>query len=208
MNRRHKGWGEEVTVYLGIVTAGLAAGRAAVRAAHSCQGLCRWQRVETVQILCAAVYLMLYARLGVSGSFFWFSALAAMLLGLTVTDARSYRLPNDVILWVCSLGGLYCAVGHVEWKLSAAGCVAGIALFGGLFLLSRGGIGCGDIKLAAALGIWFGFRGILQITALAFIAAACAGILLIVTGRKTKKDPIALGPYLCAGAILTMLCGG
>lgn len=38
MNRWHKGWGEEVTVYLGIVTAGLAAGRRPVRAAHSCQG--------------------------------------------------------------------------------------------------------------------------------------------------------------------------
>ncbi|MFR2465729.1 MAG: hypothetical protein ACLTA1_08155, partial [Clostridia bacterium] len=89
------------------MTAGLAAGRAAVRAACSCQGLCRWQRVEVVQILCAAVYLLLYARFGVSGEFFWFSILAAMLLGLAVTDVRSYRLPNDVILWVCSLGGLY-----------------------------------------------------------------------------------------------------
>jgi type IV prepilin leader peptidase len=190
------------------LTAGLAAGRAAVRAACSCQGLCRWQRVEVVQILCAAVYLLLYARFGVSGEFFWFSILAAMLLGLAVTDVRSYRLPNDVILWVCSLGGLYCAAGHMEWKLSAAGCLTGIALFGALCLLSRGGIGCGDVKLAGALGIWFGVRGILQITALAFMAAACVGSLLLVVGRKTKKDPIALGPYFCVGTILTMLCAG
>ena len=161
-----------------------------------------------MQILCAAVYLLLYAQFGVSGVFFWFTILAAMLLGLAVTDVCSYRLPNDVILWVCSLGGLYCAAGHMEWELSAAGCLTGIALFGALFLLSRGGIGCGDIKLAGALGIWFGVRGILQITVLAFIAAACIGSLLIVAGRKTKKDPIALGPYLCAGTILTMICAG
>ena len=199
--------GESATIYLGLLAAGLAAGRASARKANSLGALCRWNRAEAAQILCAGIFVLLYARYGLSGPFFWLAVLSAMLPGLAVMDARTYRIPNDILLWIGFTGMLRSAAGHIGWRAAGLGCLSGIALFCALLLVTRGGIGWGDVKMAGALGIWFGVGGILQIFVAAFTVAAGVSAILLLTKRKTKKDPIALGPYLCMGTLLLVLAG-
>lgn len=82
-------------------------------------------------------------------------------------------------------------------------------LCGGMLLLlismvTNGGIGGGDIKLVALLGICHGASGILEI-----LAASSLLALMHLGGRvffwKKKPERIAFVPYLTAGYCLTML---
>ncbi len=92
----------------------------------------------------------------------------------------------------------------LEVGLSALGA-------GGFFflvaLLSRGGMGGGDVKLAAMMGAFLGWPAIAVALMLAFFLGAGAGLLLIVFRRGTRKTPIPFGPALAAGAIVAVLAG-
>jgi len=70
----------------------------------------------------------------------------------------------------------------------------------------RTGLGLGDVKLGAVIGLWLGW---LDPWMLAFglcigvFLGGIAALFLLITRRASRKDPMAYGPYLIAGALLT-----
>ena len=84
------------------------------------------------------------------------------------------------------------------------------ALFAGglmllIFLLSRGGMGAGDVKLSFVLGVWLGFKASIVCLMLAFVFGGIIGVMLLASGIKQRKDPIPFGPFLCIGAYIALL---
>lgn len=88
-------------------------------------------------------------------SFAWWPTVIVVLVA-TVTDLRTRRIPNWLVLPFFAAGvAVSCWLGG--WHglgQSVMGCGLGLLLFGGMFLL--GGMGAGDVKLAAAIGAWIG----------------------------------------------------
>jgi prepilin peptidase CpaA len=89
----------------------------------------------------------------------WWPALAPTLVVLaicTVTDLRSRKIPNVVVLPFLVIGLVVQSVLH-GWSGFGTG-LAGLAVGGGLFfvLALMGGMGMGDVKLCAAIGVWIG----------------------------------------------------
>lgn len=87
--------------------------------------------------------------------------------------------------------------------LSAA--AAGGIIFLLLAILTRGGIGGGDIKLIAALGLWLGTDNLLTISMAGLIFGGIAAFFLILTGQKKRTDYFAYGPYFTLTAIILYL---
>ena len=139
-------------------------------------------------------------------------ALAAVGAGATVDFFRK-RIPN-----LCSLvlvgGFVVCTVldyilspENALWVLISS-LLGGIGLLGGLSLcrlISRGGIGIGDIKLVSAsglvLGLYSGFAALL----IAQIAAVVAALLLLATKRAGWKDSMPFGPLFWLGVLGCLL---
>ena len=88
---------------------------------------------------------------------------------------------------------------------------AGFLLGGGLFFLisviSRGGMGGGDVKLAAVLGLWFGWKQLLLLMFLAFVSGAFVSVLLLLAHIKNRKEGVPFGPFLAVAAYLVSLFG-
>ncbi|WP_127794276.1 A24 family peptidase [Agromyces sp. LHK192] len=135
--------------------------------------------------------------------------LAAVSIALTLIDLDTHRLPNVIVGWAAVvLGCLVFAASVIGGDLAALGraLLGGAALFSGYLvvaLVSRGGLGMGDVKLAGVLGLVLGYFGWPQLAVGAFAAFALggvAGILLIVTGRARRGDGIPFGPWMLAGA--------
>lgn len=113
----------------------------------------------------------------------------------TVTDLRSRRVPNWLVLPFLPLGIAVSAWFHgwhgVEQSLAGAGLA--IVIFGVLYW--KFGMGAGDVKLAVAIGAWIGpnqFLIAVVLTALAgglviLIWAACRALLRLV-GRRTREE--------------------
>jgi prepilin signal peptidase PulO-like enzyme (type II secretory pathway) len=82
--------------------------------------------------------------------------------------------------------------------------VAGAAAVGGVLLVLHvatrgGGIGLGDVKLGAGIGLALGAPAGLTAFALAFIAGGAWGAWLLITGRAQRGSLLRFGPFIAAG---------
>jgi len=87
---------------------------------------------------------------------------------------------------------------------------AGLALafFILIVVLSRGkGMGMGDVKMAAALGILFGWPDVILVIMLSFIIGALAGLALVIFQKKKIKSLIPFGPFLVLSSVLVFFFG-
>ena len=133
----------------------------------------------------------------------------AVLLVVAVTDLRSRLIPNRLLGVGSALAApLVLATGLRSFADAALGAL----VCGGLMLLvaaaARGGLGGGDVKLAAFIGLVLGWRhGLLGLT-LGVLLGGVAGAALLLSRRRRPGDTIAYGPFLCAGAAAALLWGG
>ena len=92
-----------------------------------------------------------------------------------------------------------------SWYLSlvvdalAAG-LAGFLIFVTLAVLSRGGMGGGDVKLAGVVGVWLGLKLLPVALLLAVLFGGATALALLVSRSLRRKDAIPFAPFLCAGA--------
>jgi leader peptidase (prepilin peptidase) / N-methyltransferase len=77
-----------------------------------------------------------------------------------------------------------------------------------LLILSRGGMGMGDVKLAASMGLisgYFGLRAVFTASFVAFFLGAFVGITLMIVGKAGRKTAIPFGPFMIAGQFIALL---
>ncbi len=144
---------------------------------------------------------------------FWLVMLV-MLVVLAVYDTRWLILPDKVMGPLVAVAVVYSATmavltGSVQVAVGAgAAAVAAGGAFYALVAVTKGrAMGGGDIKLAFALGLMLGVKGTAVALLLAFNVAAVVGIVLIILGRRTRKDQISFGPFLVGGAVVAFLFG-
>lgn len=135
--------------------------------------------------------------------------LMALLVVATGVDLK-VRLIPDVANGLGAAWGLavgFVAQGEGFWPHAASGAAAGL-LFGFIRLASRGGLGLGDVKLAAVLGLYLGPRA----TPVALFAAALLGggvaAALLATGKRSRGDELPFGPFLALGGLVGWFWGG
>lgn len=137
-----------------------------------------------------------------------YALFAVILITAAGTDIKLHLIPNRLTLPAIALGLIWSAAIQTPRFGST---LAGLLISGSLFLLiaaiSRGGMGGGDVKLAAAVGAFLGLQHSLLALFLAFILGALAGLVLIAAGRKKRKDHIPFGPFIAAGCLAAMLFG-
>jgi leader peptidase (prepilin peptidase)/N-methyltransferase len=135
---------------------------------------------------------------------------------LLVIDARTHRLPNRIVLptlaAVLALAGIDAIVTGRSGSL--IGGVIGMLVLGGLYAVlratSRGGIGGGDVKLAAVIGLvlgWHGWQALAVGAASAFVLGALYALALMAFRRADRSTRIAFGPWMIIGAVLGVAAG-
>ncbi|WP_416199199.1 prepilin peptidase [Sporanaerobacter sp.] len=89
--------------------------------------------------------------------------------------------------------------------------ILALIISSGIFLIiaiiSKGGIGGGDIKLIGVLGFILGIKFTLLNIFLSFILGAIISIFLLLFKIKGKKDPIPFGPFICIAFMIVTLWG-
>jgi leader peptidase (prepilin peptidase)/N-methyltransferase len=127
-----------------------------------------------------------------------------LLVGVAVDDFVNRRVKNAVTVPV-SIAALIlrAAFNRGDFlEVVVTGGVAFLAFFA-LALILRGGLGMGDVKLAAMLGFLLGEQ-VLGALVLGAIAGGVAG-LIILTRSPSRRSTMAYGPYLALGAAVAIL---
>lgn len=137
-----------------------------------------------------------------------FVCLLTLLLAVQcVIDWRYQLLPDTVTALIAALGLIYNVLVLQNVTEALLGGASGVAVMLLLYLLSRGGMGCGDVKLAAALGLCLGLENILLCLLLAFITGGVVAAVLLAVRAKGRQEAMPFGPFLCLGAMLSIFYG-
>jgi leader peptidase (prepilin peptidase)/N-methyltransferase len=135
--------------------------------------------------------------------------LVAFLVPLTLVDLAVRLLPNRLTAPAAAMavvvGTLLDAGGEPE-RLIAGGAAGGCFLLAAL--ASPAGMGMGDVKLAAVLGLFLG-REVAVAVFVALVAGVAVGVLIMVRkgAREGRKTAVAFGPFLALGGVVAVIAG-
>jgi leader peptidase (prepilin peptidase)/N-methyltransferase len=155
-----------------------------------------------VELVTALVWVAAVARYGLAWQALTVAVFFTLLLGIALTDARTYIIPDEFTIGGAVAGLLLSiAPGGVTLTQSALGALVGFALLYlagllGEWWLKKPAMGGGDIKMMAMVGAFLGPIGaILAI----FLGALVGSIVFLPISLKTKKL-VPFGIFLAVGA--------
>lgn len=173
----------------------------------------RWTAGRTHVVLAALGGLAAGLRGGSAGETIALVGTAVGLALLITVDLAEHRLPDALTAatagWL-ALCWLICCFAGDPWVHLGRALLASAVLGAGFLLLALitpGGIGLGDAKLAAVLGLllgWFGWPQVLVGVLGAFLLGGLFAVALLLTRRASGRTAIAFGPWLVAGAVLSL----
>ena len=160
------------------------------------------------EIFTTILLLFTYYKIGIDRELWLALPLTALLATITISDLLYKIIPNKVNAFAF----LYFAILHIWYQpLPYIEYVLGAVIGGGLLLLiaiiSRGGMGGGDIKLMAVVGMAIGWKLTLFAFFLASLIGGVVGVILLVAKVVKRKEPIPFGPFLALGILLSYLYG-
>jgi leader peptidase (prepilin peptidase)/N-methyltransferase len=153
----------------------------------------------------AVLAVITFVELGSTADAAAWACMQVVLVALAAIDLAARRLPNAITLPTAAAALVLRAIFHPSDLLEVA--IAGLAAFAVFYvlaLLARGGLGMGDVKLAAMLGFVLGAEVVAALAAGIF-AGGLFALALVATRRATMRSTIAYGPFLAIGGMIAIL---
>jgi leader peptidase (prepilin peptidase)/N-methyltransferase len=130
------------------------------------------------------------------------------LVAVTLTDLERRLIPNKILAVAAILGVAIAAATDPAGmpERAAAAAAAGGLLLAAALAYPRG-MGLGDVKLAAVMGLFLG-RNVAPAIIVALIAGSAVGLGVIARhGAAGRKRAIPFGPFLALGGVVGLLAG-
>ena len=175
-------------------------------------------RGRKIVVLCSGFlvifFVWLIAFAGELSAYFLLRYALLIILAYTamVFDINTKRIPNTLVI-VMLLVWLLLIMPVIFYETAdglriLVDSIYGLLIGGGLFLLvyiiSRKGLGGGDVKFMAAAGLYLGFAGTVPAILYGTVLAAITGLVLIAIKKIGRKDTMPLVPFLFAGIMITI----
>ncbi|MFJ5764487.1 prepilin peptidase [Lysinibacillus sp. NPDC093210] len=161
-----------------------------------------------MELLTGVLFAFSYWQLGFSKEFIVAILLISLLVILVVSDFAYMLIPDKVLLFFLPL----LAIGRVlspltPWWDSIVGAVVGFGILYCIAVVSRGGMGGGDIKLFFLLGLVLGTINTLLTLFVAAVIGMIVGIIVLKVRQQGRKTPIPFGPSIALAAIIVYYYG-
>jgi leader peptidase (prepilin peptidase)/N-methyltransferase len=145
-----------------------------------------------------------------------FLYLAAVSVALALIDLDTHTLPNRIVYPSLIIGAVLLGASSMisgDYFAIARAAIGGAALFTAYLVMALsypGGMGFGDVKLAAVLGLFLGYLGWPQLAVGAFAPFLVGGVFsiaLVLAKRAGRKSRIPFGPWMLVGAWIGIFFG-
>ncbi len=183
------------------------------------RGRCRDCRVRipvrypAVEVLSGLIPVLIYSVYGVGTALAVYWPVACALLVIAFIDLDLKIIPDKVTLpglvaglVVSPLAGLTTLPESLIGAVVGGGVLYLIGLLGAA-AFRKESMGGGDIKLAAMMGAFLGWKAVLLMLFIAFFVGAVAGIAVMARGGKRADHTIPFGPFLALGSFVSMVWG-
>lgn len=184
------------------------------------RGRCRWcnswfgSSSLLVEILTAAVFAGCAIVIENPFAVVAYWILSTGLMSLSVIDIFTMRLPRRIIHTTGALGATALAMASVVTEqpermvTAVVGAAAALVAMMFLYLVSKGRLGDGDVRLSPLLGLFLGWKDLAAVHAgflVSFVLGSVVGLGLIVLARSHWSRAIPFGPFLATGTMLVVL---
>ncbi|WNS81816.1 A24 family peptidase [Domibacillus sp. DTU_2020_1001157_1_SI_ALB_TIR_016] len=154
------------------------------------------------ELAAALLFLYAYVLYGFSAPFWMAILLFSMLLIIVVSDAAYMLIPDKILLFFLPLFAVMRFIDPLDpWWDTLLGAAVGFVLLLLIAVVSKGGMGGGDIKLFGVLGFVLGTKLVLLTFLLACFFGAAIGLILMAAGIVKRGKPMPFGPYIALAAV-------
>jgi leader peptidase (prepilin peptidase)/N-methyltransferase len=185
------------------------------------RGRCRYCQVSVprrlfwVELATAVVFALLAWHYGLSPALGIMAFYACLFIIIFVIDLEHGLILNKVIypsLVVALLLALLPRPWLTQWIVTgianaAIGGAIGFALFLLIAVISRGGMGWGDVKLAGLIGLATGFPLVFLSIIMGAILGGIVAVAMVIAKKRQRRQTIPFGPFLVVAAMITLLWG-
>ncbi len=162
--------------------------------------------------------LRIWVSIAKEGSVFLFLMLVLMLYGMSVFCMIDYWeriVPNRILLlwlmfWIVCMGayGMYDMNAMLSHMFGVVlGLIFCMLSFGFCYIISKGSMGAGDVKLSIVMGIYLTGDYVVGAVLYGCILSAIFSLFMLATKRMTRKTHIPFVPFLYLGVIVRYLMG-
>lgn len=159
------------------------------------------------------IYILMFLRFGLSVDFLFLSLISSVLIVICFIDLFDMLIHDALIVTIIILE-IFHKLGLYIWNIRSVSLwdsILGLFISGLIFFLiviiSRGGMGHGDITLISSLGFILGLRLIILNIFLSFFIGAIISVFLLISKIKSRKDAIPFGPFIIIAFFITLFYG-
>lgn len=161
-----------------------------------------------MEFVTGTLFMLAYWHLGFSIELIVVLIFISMLVIITVSDFAYMLIPNKVLLPFGAILFIFRLISPLSpWWDSLLGAIVGFSVLLMIGIISRGGMGGGDIKLFLVIGIVLGTIQTLLTLFLASLIGSFVGIIVLRMKGKGRKTPIPFGPSIAAAALVAYFFG-
>lgn len=134
--------------------------------------------------------------------------LVSLIIPVTVSDIAYQKIPNKILLFFTLSFLIYRIFYPLEpWWLSLVGAGFAFLFVFLIIILSKGGMGAGDLKYYTLFGFIFGFSNFLLLFFLSTVYGVIGGLIKMNRAGTGGKTKIAFGPYIGLAALTVLYFG-
>lgn len=154
------------------------------------------------------LYAFAYYQIGFSLELIIALLFVSLLVIITVSDLSYMIIPDKVLLpFAIAFLILRWIIPTSPWWDSLLGAAVGFAVLFFIAIVSKGGMGGGDIKLFFVIGLVLGTMNTLLTLFLASLIGSVVGIYVLKKTGKGRKTPVAFGPSIAVAALISYFFG-
>jgi leader peptidase (prepilin peptidase)/N-methyltransferase len=170
------------------------------------------KRYPAVEALSALLVTLVVARWGPTPTALVYIGFVLSLLAIMLIDLEHRIIPDAITLPGTLLGLLLVRWTEVTWLEALIGAIAGFAvlyLVGLAYEKATGieGMGGGDVKMAAFMGAFLGWKGILLVIFGGSLFGTIAGVITMARGKGGRRTALPFGTFLAPAAVLVLFFG-
>ncbi|CAM2831665.1 A24 family peptidase [Hathewaya histolytica] len=166
-------------------------------------------RYPLVEFFTGICFLLIFLKYGLTIETLKFSLLTVFLIVIGLIDYDTMDVYTFITWSGIILGGIFIIISYFRGQ-GVLTYVYGVLLGGGfiaLIIILTSGMGWGDVEICALSGIFLGFSNTVVMLFFSFICGGVIGAILIITGKKGRKEAMPFGPFIALASIITILIG-
>lgn len=161
-----------------------------------------------MELLTGGLFAICYWQFGFSKELIVALLFISLLVIVVVSDMAYMLIPDKVLLFFLPLLFLGRVISPLTpWWDNIVGAIVGFGILYGIAVVSRGGMGGGDIKLFFLLGLVLGTINTLLTLFIAAVIGMFVGIVLLQVRQQGRKTPIPFGPSIALAAVIVYFYG-